>query len=130
MRYIFMRKKWSMFWNRSRQPRKQRKYRINAPLHKRQKLVSANLDKKLRERYKKRSLPLRTGDEVLVMRGRFKGKMGNVSKISLKKLRVYIDGLKIKKATGQEVEVSFDPSNLKIMKLNLDDKKRLKRVKR
>ncbi|RLJ09647.1 MAG: 50S ribosomal protein L24 [Candidatus Aenigmatarchaeota archaeon] len=120
-----MRKKWSREWISSVQPRKQRKYRYNAPLHIRHKLVSAHLSKELRERYGKRSLPVRKGDEVKVMKGKFKGVVGTVSRVSLKKLKVYIDEVKVKKSDGTEVMAPIDPSNLMIIKLNLDDKKRL-----
>ena len=125
-----MKKMWSRYWIRSTQRRKQKKYRIYAPLHIKQKLVSSMLDKKLREQYKIRSIGLRKGDEVLVMRGSFKGKSGKVSKISLKKTKVGVEGLKVKKVSGQEIEASFDPSNLKIIKLNLDDKNRLEKLGR
>lgn len=39
----------------SKQPRKQRKERFNAPLHVRQKLMHAMLSPELRKEYKKRS---------------------------------------------------------------------------
>lgn len=119
-----MRKKFSRKWIKSKQPRKQRKYRYNAPLHVRQKLVSAILDKKLREEFKKRSMPLRKGDEVLIMRGKFKKKSGKISRVDLKRLKIFVENIKRKKVSGQEVEIVIDPSNVKIIKLNLDDKMR------
>jgi len=125
-----MKKKFSKHWVSSKSPRKQRKYRKNAPLHIRRKMVAAILDKTLRKTYGKRSLPVKKGDEVLIMRGQFKGKTGTVSKVDLKKLKIYIEGIKMKKATGQEVEVPIDPSNVKIVKLNLDDRMRLKFIER
>lgn len=121
-----MKKEFSRSWIGSVQPRKQRKYRFNAPLHIRQKLVSAHLDKSLRAEYKKRSLPLRKGDDIIVMRGRFRGKRATVSRIDLKRLKVFAEELKRKKASGQEVHVALDPSNVKIVKLNMDDKMRKK----
>ncbi|MBU5678658.1 MAG: 50S ribosomal protein L24 [Candidatus Aenigmatarchaeota archaeon] len=125
-----MRKKFSRKWISSKQPRKQRKYRYNAPLHIRHKLVSAHLSKKLREEYKRRAIPIRKGDKVRIMRGKYKGMQGSVIKVDLKKLKVYVDCAKRKKASGQEVHVPLDPSNLEIIELNLEDKKRLKRLKK
>lgn len=125
-----MRKKFSRKWISSKQPRKQRKYRYNAPLHIRRKLVSAHLSKKLREEYKRRSIPIKKGDKVRIMRGNYKGMQGSVIKVDLKKLKVYVDCAKRKKASGQEVYVPIDPSNLEIIELNLEDKKRLKRLKK
>lgn len=125
-----MRKKFSKKWISSRQPRKQRKYRYNAPLHIRQKLVSAHLSKKLREELGIRSLPVRKGDKVKIMRGSFKGKEGTVTKVDLKKLKIYIDAAKRKKVSGREVQVPIDPSNVMIIEVNKEDRKRLKKVKR
>jgi len=125
-----MKNKFSRKWISSKQPRKQRKYRYNAPLHLRQKMVAAHLDKTLRKEYKKRSMPVRKGDEVVVMRGKFRKKRGNVTHIDLSKMKIFIDDIKIKKVSGQEVEIPIEPSNVKITKLNLDDKKRIKILKR
>ena len=50
-----MKKKYSNSWKGSKQPRKQRKYRANAPLHTRHKMASANLSKELRKKYSKRN---------------------------------------------------------------------------
>ena len=60
------------------QPRKQRKALYTAPLHIRRKIMSANLSKDLRADIGKRSLPIRVGDKVQVVRGDFKGHEGKV----------------------------------------------------
>ncbi|MCX6819021.1 MAG: 50S ribosomal protein L24 [Candidatus Aenigmarchaeota archaeon] len=125
-----MTKKFSRSWTASIDTAKQRKYRYNAPLHVRQKMISAHLDKKLRKETGRRSIPLRRDDEVKVMAGGFKGKTGKVTRVDLKKLRVFVDNVKQKKVSGQEVEISIDPSNLLVTKINLDDKKRRKFVER
>ncbi len=125
-----MNKKFSRTWVRSKQPRKQRKYRYNAPNHIRRKMISAHLSPSLRKEYKRRSIPVRKGDEVVVMKGSFKGVQGKITRIDTKKLKIYIENVKRKKTSGQDVEVPIDPSNVKIINLNLEDKKRLKIVKR
>ncbi len=119
-----MKKDWSPKWIGSSQPRKQRKYRYNAPLHARRKFLSAHLSKELRERYGKRSIPLRKGDEVSVMKGGFKGFTGNVDRIDMSTSKVYIEGVKRKKVDGSETTVPIDPSNVMITKLTLEDKMR------
>ena len=127
-----MKQEWSKRWISSVQPRKQRKYRYNAPLHVRQKFVSASLSSALRERFGKRSMSLRKGDEIEVMRGGFKGQRGVVDRVDLSKTKIYVDEIKVKKSDGSEVMRALQPSNLRIVKLNLDDKKRqaiLDRVK-
>lgn len=115
---------------KSKKPRKQRKFLYNAPLHLRRKMISAHLSKELREKYKRRSFPLRTGDEVKVMRGEFKGVVGKVVKIDTKKYKVYVDTVKKKRSVGTEYLVPISPSNLMIIKLNLEDKYRIKMLER
>ena len=121
-----MKTKFSKSWVRSKQPRKQRKYRYNAPLHIKQKFVSAHFSKELRKKYSKRSAILRKGDNVKVMRGQFKNKMGKVDKISLAKTYVYVSGIEIVKRDGTKSRHPIHPSNLMITELNMDDKERNK----
>ena len=125
-----MKQLWSPSWKSSKQPRKQRKFRHNAPLHVMHKLVSANLSPVLRNEFGKRSMPLRKGDEVEVMRGGFKKLKGLVDRIDVKKGKIYVENIKIKKVDGSEVLRALEPSNLRITKLGLDDKKRQKVVER
>lgn len=120
-----MKKEWSNKWVRSSQPRKQRKYRHNAPNHVRHKLLSAHLSKELRKQYGKRSIPLRKGDEVEIMNGSHKKAKGLVERVEMKKLKVYVEGVKAKKVDGSQVSKPIDPSNLKITKLNLSDRMRV-----
>lgn len=115
---------------KSSKPRKQRKFLFTAPLHLRRKLLSSHLSKELREKYKRRSLPVRKNDEVEVMRGEFKKKRGKISRVDLKKYKVYVEGMTIKRTDGTERQVAFHPSNLKIINLNLDDKRRVKTLER
>jgi len=117
-------KKFSGAWKSSRKPRKQRKYRLNAPLHIKQKLVHSHLSKDLRKKYSRRSVSLRKGDKVKIMRGQFKKQEGKVDSISTKDTAVFVSGIEITKKDGTKRLVSFNPSNLMITELNLDDKQR------
>jgi len=122
-----MKQEFSASWVGSKRPGKQRKYLANAPLHLRNKLMSANLAKDLRKKYGMRNIPLRKGDQVKIMVGEFKKRNGKVVSVDLKKLRVTIEGMQRKKKDGSKIEVYFHPSNLQILELNLDDKKRMRR---
>ncbi|MBI2664743.1 50S ribosomal protein L24 [Candidatus Woesearchaeota archaeon] len=113
-----MKNAFSKNWNRSVQPRKQRKYRYNLPAHLKKKMLSAHLSSELRSRHKKRSMPLRKSDVVKVMRGSFKGKTGKVNAISTKKLAAYIDGVESSRRDGTKVFVPIKTSNLMIMELS------------
>jgi len=119
-----MKQKWSSKWKSSKQPRKQRKFRHNAPLHVRHKFMAAHLSPALRKQFGKRSIPVRKGDEIKVMSGSSKGQTGAVERIDLKKLKVYVNGITVKKVDGSEVMKPLKPSNLMITKLNLDDRMR------
>jgi len=117
-----MKTKFSKSWKSSKQRRKQRKYILNAPLNIKHKFLSAHLSKDLIKKYKKRSLPVRKGDKVKILRGQFKGKEGKIEKISTKKTRVFVSGIEIIKIDGTKTNYSIHPSNLLILELNLDDK--------
>ena len=121
-----MKQKFSTQWLSSVQVRKQRKYRHNAPLHIRHRFLSAHLSAEIRKKYGKRSVPLRKGDEVLIMRGSFKKRKGKIAEVNVKKSRVVIENINRSKKDGTKVNVYFNPSNLVIQSLNLEDSKRLK----
>lgn len=119
-----MKQKWSASWNSSVQPRKQRKYRHNAPLHVRHKFLGVRLSSEYTRQFGRRTLPVRKGDEVRLMRGSSSGLKGIVEKIDMKKNKVYVEGIIAKKVDGSEVMKAMEPSNLMITKPSMDDKKR------
>ncbi|MBP2044906.1 50S ribosomal protein L24 [Methanobacterium aggregans] len=114
----------------SKQPRKQRKLIYKAPLHIRHNLMSVNLSKELREQYGRRSIPIRTGDSVKVVRGDFRDHEGKVEKIDLKNYRVMIEGASVQKPDGNKVYHTVHPSNIIIVELDLDDDERNQIIKR
>lgn len=125
-----MKKKFSASWKASRQIRKQRKYTANAPRHIKGRLMSANLSKELRKKYSKRSIPVRKGDDVKVMTGKFKKKTGKISAVNKLKKKVAIEGMQKQKKDGTKINVWFDSSNLQVQKLELGDKKRIALLER
>ena len=123
-------KHWIGSWIRSKQPRKQRKYRYNATKQVKGKFLSAHLNKPLREKYQRRSLRLRKGDKVKIMRGQFKKKTGKVARVDLKQTRIYIEGIEMVKKDGSKIPYPIHPSNLLIENLVLEDKQRKELVER
>lgn len=107
------------------QPRKQRKALYTAPLHIRRKIMSANLSKDLRADIGKRSLPIRVGDKVQVVRGDFKGHEGKVKSIDAKRYKVTVEGVTLSKPDGNDVLLPIHPSNLMIIEADLKDERRL-----
>ena len=119
-----MEKKFSTAWKSSKQPRKQRKYLANAHIHIRKKMISANLSKELRKKYGKRSLPVRKGDTIKIMRGKFKNKQGKVTSVNPSTFGIEVEGIQRKKQDGSKVNVKLQPSNLQIIELDLTDSRR------
>ncbi len=122
-----MKQKFSTNWKSSSQPRKQRKFRANAPLHVKRKMLGVNLSKELRKKQGKRNVVVRKGDKVKVLRGKFKGKSGKVTKVFTKISKITVEGIQVKKMDGSKANVKIQPSNVQIIELGLDDKKRFRK---
>jgi large subunit ribosomal protein L24 len=120
-----MKKAFSTKWVSSKKPRKQRKFRLNAPLHKRGAFITAHLSKELHTKHGIKKLHVRSGDKVKIMRGKFKGKEGKVDLIDIKKSKVYIVGIELTKKDGSKAKIPTHASNVMIVDLNLDDKTRI-----
>jgi large subunit ribosomal protein L24 len=106
----------------ARDPRKQRKLLYNAPAHLRHKLMAASLSPQLITSKGAKTLPVRKGDSVRVMRGDHKGFEGKISRVDLKNYRIYVEGLTREKVDGTTIFVPLHPSKVMIRNLNLDDK--------
>ncbi len=120
-----MRSNFSTSWKRSIQPRKQRKYLYNAPLHIRAKIMACNLAKPLRDKYG-RTARVRKGDKVKVMRGQFKGVVAKVERVDRKNYKLYLEGVFIEKKDGTKVSYPIHYSNVQIVELDLSDNRRFK----
>lgn len=113
----------------SSQPRKQRKFRYNAPLHIRSRFMSCRLNDELTKTYG-RTARVVVGDTVKIMRGDHAGAEGKVREIDVKREQVTVEGVSVAKADGKEEPRPIHPSNLLITRLNLDDKKRVASLER
>ena len=113
-----MKNKFSTKWKESKQPRKQRKYLANAPLHLRKKFVNVNLSKELRKKQNRRNIQINKGDKVKIMRGGFRGQTGKILEVNIKKSLIVIEGMQAKKRDGSKVNIKFQPSNLQIIELS------------
>ncbi len=117
----------------SRQPRKQRRRMYRSPLHRRGRLVRVHLSSKYLEDTKvsyPRSLPVRQGDTVQIMRGTHRGQEGKVTRVDRRRFHVYVDGITVAKADGTEVGRPVHPSNLRISRLDMTDPWRRRLVER
>ncbi|MDT7878048.1 MAG: 50S ribosomal protein L24 [Candidatus Caldarchaeales archaeon] len=112
----------------SSKPSKQRSLLLNLPKHLSHKMLSAPLSRELRERYGRRSLSVRVGDTVKIVRGGYRGVQGKVKRVESREGKVYIEGLTRKRVDGRVVDVPVHASNLVIISLNLDDEYRKRKL--
>ncbi|MGY5875832.1 MAG: 50S ribosomal protein L24 [Candidatus Thorarchaeota archaeon] len=105
-------------------PRKQRKQIYKSPLHANKRRLKCRLDEFLHEEYGLRSLVIKKGDLVRVMRGQFRDTEGKVIGVSYSKMKIYIESATTTKADGKEVNIPLHPSNLLIVKLEIDDERK------
>ncbi|OZJ04943.1 60S ribosomal protein L26-2 [Bifiguratus adelaidae] len=99
---------------------KSRKAHFAAPSNIRRKIMSAALSKELRDKHNARSIPVRKDDEVLVVRGSFKGREGKVVQVYRKKWIIHIERVSREKVNGASVPVGVHPSNVVVTKLKMD----------
>lgn len=114
----------------SKQPRKQRKALYNAPMHVRRNIMSVTLSKDLKEDFGKRSLAIRTGDTVQIMRGEFKGHEGKIESIDSRNYKVTVEGATLNKPDGNSVFFPIHPSNLMIVDADMKDERRSRIIER
>jgi large subunit ribosomal protein L24 len=108
----------------TKNPGKQRKNLFNAPAHIRHKQMAAPLSRELSASKGAKTLPVRKGDTVRIMRGDNKGFEGKVSRVDLKQYRLYMEGLTREKVDGTNIFLPIHPSKVEIRNLSLDDKYR------
>ena len=118
-------KLFSVAWKSSRKASKQRKFRMNSPLHIKRSFLAAPLAEDLIRKYGTRTVSLREGDSIKVARGEFRGLVGKVNAISLKKGTVSVDGAGRVRKDGTKSFFPLKPSNLLAIELNIEDKRRI-----
>ena len=83
--------------------------------------MSSPLSKELRKKYNVRSIPVRKDDEVMVVRGHYKGQQtGKIIQVYRKKFVIHVERIQREKANGATVHVGIHPSNVVVTKLKLD----------
>tara|TARA_B110000438_G_C15681441_1_gene592575 strand:- start:345 stop:794 length:450 start_codon:yes stop_codon:yes gene_type:complete len=133
----------------SKKAGKQRQEQLKSPLHTKRKRIRARLVSEDPELLYVRTVTVRVGDEVEILRGDFshpnsiksesrgkrlgqaRGRAGIKSKvveIDAKNDRVYVEGMTQNTADGKEEAVPIRPSNLIVTKLYEGDPLRIKRI--
>ena len=114
----------------SSKPGKVRKRQSACARHLMRRNLDANLAASLRSRYGTRSIPVRTGDKVLLMRGDFAGHEDEVTEVDAEKGFFYVKDVTREKADGTKSFVPVNTSTVQITDLNLDDERRQKILQR
>ncbi|MEC7686838.1 MAG: 50S ribosomal protein L24 [Candidatus Thermoplasmatota archaeon] len=121
----------------SKQPRKQRLARYTAPYHRRHREMAAPIDRGLRERQMgrgfmyPRSMSVRKGDRVMIVRGEGKSKSATrIAKVDRKARKIYVEGFTYFKSDGTELQRPIDASNVVIINPDWSDMRRRKLLTR
>ncbi len=121
----------------SKQPRKQRLARYTAPYHRRHREMAAPIDRGLRERQMSRgfmyprSMSVRKGDRVMIVRGEGKSKSATrIAKVDRKARKIYVEGFTYFKSDGTELQRPIDASNVVIINPDWSDMRRRKLLTR
>ncbi len=69
-----------------------------------------------------KSLPLRTGDAVRILRGDFAGLEGKVERVDYSTGRIFVEGMTREKAAGVASKLPVHSSKVLLTNLNLSDK--------
>jgi len=112
----------------SKKPNKSRKAFYTMPKHKAVKAIASHLDKKFKAELGKRSISVRKGDTVRILRGTNKGKEGKITSVETTKGRIFVEKVMLVKSNGKEKQVPIQPSNVLVIDLDRTDRKRFKHV--
>ena len=82
--------------------------------------MSCHLSKDLRTKHEVRTIPVRKGDAVKIMRGTYKGREGKVLTVYRKKWCIHVEKVVREKTNGSQVQIPIHPSNCAITTLKLD----------
>jgi len=107
-------------------PDTERKRFYTAANHQKTRRMHVHISKELRGklRRKRRSLLVRKGDRVRLMRGLGKGTSAKVARVSHNKMKVYAEGVTVRTAKGREIMRALQPSNLLLIELEQTKERR------
>ncbi len=108
----------------SKKPSKTRKEMYNMPMHKASKQVASHLNEKLAKEFKKRSIPVRKGDTVKIIRGDNKGKEGKITAVNRHSRKIFVEKVVTKRSNGEEKQIAIDASKVIIKDVDRTDRKR------
>ena len=102
---------------------------LHVPKHVRDAMICSSLADNLREQYTRKSVRVKKGDNVRVMRGEYSGIEGKIEKVNTQRGTLAIEGVQREKVRGGNVKVQIHASNVQVIGLNLEDKLRENRLR-
>jgi large subunit ribosomal protein L24 len=93
-------------------------------------LMRSNLSRRLRERYGVRSVTVRKGDTVKILRGDFAGIEGKIIETDRKNRRVTVEGVTREKVSGEQVRVPVHVSKVTVTSLDMSDRWRSEKLEK
>jgi len=110
--------------------RKNRKIHFNSHSSEKRIRMSSLLSKNLRDKYNIRSLPIRKNDDVKIMRGIMKGRIGKVVQCHRKNYSIYLDKIIYLKKGKSTSYVPISPSNVMIIGLSMTNERKISLLKK
>ena len=114
----------------TRKPGKQRKLVALATEKDLQRQMRGNLSEKLREKYGIRSMSVRKGDTVKILRGDFAGIEGKVIETHRRSQRVTVEGVTREKVSGEQIRIPVHISKITVTNLDMSDKWRSEKLEK
>ncbi|HTT34600.1 MAG TPA: 50S ribosomal protein L24 [Thermoplasmata archaeon] len=102
-------------------PRRQRRRAFTAHTAERRRRMAVLLSRELRQRYGRRSLPVRKGDTVRILSGSYAGREERVAKVDRRGYAVTLDNVTGKAADAKLKPLPIRLSHLVLIRLNLAD---------
>ncbi len=110
-------------------PRRQRKAVYDADLFERRRRMTVPLSRELRRRFHRRSVALRKGDTVRVMKGSYLGREERVQRLDRRGYTVTLDNVTLKSGEEKLKPLPIRTNHLLIVRLNLADEWRREALK-
>lgn len=111
-------------------PSKQRRQAALATEKDLQRQMRGNLSEKLREKYGIRSVSVRKGDTVKILRGDFAGIEGKVIETHRRSQRVTVEGVTREKVSGKQTRVPVHVSKITVTSLDMSDRWRSEKLEK
>jgi len=115
---------------KTKKPSKQRKRIALATEKEILKMMKVRLSEKLREKYRTRSVSVRKGDSVKILRGDFAGIEGKIIETDRHNQKVTVEGVTKEKVSGEQRRIPVHVSNVEMTTIDTGDRWRSDKFKK